>query len=237
MTQDRRQEVLAIIPARGGSKGIPGKNLKLLAGRPLIAYSIVSARNAKCVSKVVVSTDDDQISQAAFNYGADVVRRPASISKDDSASEEALIHVLDTLLSEKDYSPDVVVFLQPTSPLRGEDDIDNAVAVLLAEQADSVFSSYAEHFSGRWRMDESCRLAPINYKRDSRPRRQDYPVEFVENGSIYVFLPDVLKRFSNRLGGVVVSYEMPMFRSLQIDTLDDLEAMEVLMSMGRADYE
>ena len=201
MTESRTQEVLAIIPARGGSKGIPNKNLKMLAGRPLVAHSVLAAKKANCVSKVVVSTDDEKIVQVALDYDAEVVRRPADISRDDSPSEEALVHVLDTLLSEEDYSPDIVVFLQPTSPLRGKDDIDNAVDVLLAEQADSVFSSYAEHFSGRWRMDASQRMVSVNYQSDARPRRQAYPVEFVENGSIYVFLPSLLKQSNNRLGG------------------------------------
>jgi len=233
MTESRTQEVLAIIPARGGSKGIPNKNLKMLAGRPLVAHSVLAAKKANCVSKVVVSTDDEKIVQVALDYDAEVVRRPADISRDDSPSEEALVHVLDTLLSEEDYSPDIVVFLQPTSPLRGKDDIDNAVDVLLAEQADSVFSSYAEHFSGRWRMDASRGMVSVNYQSDARPRRQAYPVEFVENGSIYVFLPSLLKQSNNRLGGRVVTYEMPVLRSVQIDTLDDLETMEILMAISK----
>lgn len=233
MTEYRTQEVLAIIPARGGSKGIPNKNLKMLAGRPLVAHSVISAKQANCVSKVVVSTDDEKIVQVALDYGAEVVRRPAEISRDNSPSEEALVHVLDVLRLEEDYSPDIVVFLQPTSPLRGKDDIDNAVDVLLAEQADSAFSSYAEHFSGRWRMDTSRRMVPVNYQSDARPRRQAYPVEFVENGSIYVFLPSLLKQSSSRLGGRVVTYEMPVLRSVQIDTLDDLETMEILMAISK----
>ena len=122
--------ILAIIPARGGSKGIPRKNLQPLAGKPLLAYTIEHARATPAVTRVVVSTDDVEIASVAQQYGAEVIWRPAEISGDTATSEAALLHALDHLRDNEGYEPDLVVFLQATSPLRRSDDIQRAVETL-----------------------------------------------------------------------------------------------------------
>ncbi len=228
MTQQR---ILAIIPARGGSKGIPRKNLRLLGGKPLLAYSVEHARQAPAVSRVVVSTDDDEIAEVARAYGAEVVRRPAAISGDEAPSESALLHVLDALRAEEGYAPDLVVFLQATSPLRRPEDVQQAVETLLDDEADALFSACPVH-GFVWRRHRGA-LASFSYDYRHRQRRQDAPEDLVENGSIYVFKPWVLYEHANRLGGKIACYRMHPLDSFQVDEPGDLEMMERLLAVRR----
>lgn len=133
-------EILALIPARGGSKSIPRKNLLTVAGKPLLAHSIAHAQASKCVTRIIVSTDDAEIADAAREYGAEVLNRPAEYARDDSPDLDVFYHALRTLLKQ-DYLPQAVVHLRPTMPLRREGDIDRALGLLLADpHADSVRS-------------------------------------------------------------------------------------------------
>jgi len=219
--------VLAIIPARGGSKGIPRKNLQLVGGKPLIVHSIECALGAPSVDRVIVSTDDEEIGKMAQDYGAEVIWRPAEISGDTALSESALVHALDFLRNKERYEPDLVVFLQATSPLRRPEQIDEAVERLLCENADSLFSACRLH-GFVWRVtDNGVESLSCDYRR--RPRRQEAPVDLIENGSIYVFKPWVLRKFNNRLGGKITYYEMSPLESFQIDELEDLELMARLL--------
>ena len=234
MQVDFNVHTVAIIPARGGSKGIPRKNLRLLAGKPLIAHTIEHVRQARSVDRVVVSTDDPEIAAVSEQYGAEVVWRPAEISGDTASSESALLHALEYIQQTEGYEPELVVFLQATSPCRLPEDIDGAVQTLLECNADSVFSACAEHFTGRWRIGPDGTAFPVNFKPGRRPLRQDYPIEYLENGSIYVFRPWVLRQTGNRMGGKIVIYDMPALRSLQVDKLADLELMEQLLALRRS---
>ncbi|NCD40865.1 MAG: acylneuraminate cytidylyltransferase [Bacteroidia bacterium] len=223
-------DVLAIIPARGGSKGIPGKNIRPVAGRSLLAWSIEAALAAKCVNRVIVSTDDDQIASVALSCGSEVVTRPKSISGDDASSESALLHVLDFLKENESYIPDRVVFLQATSPYRDVHDIDNAYVYMDEGNYDSVFSGYSQHFSGRWRRENDESFSAVSYDPYDRPMRQMVADEFVENGSIYIFETEGFIQKKNRLFGRIGMYEMPLLRSFQIDDLEDINLMERLMA-------
>ncbi|HAM70151.1 MAG TPA: acylneuraminate cytidylyltransferase, partial [Verrucomicrobiales bacterium] len=129
---------LAIIPARGGSKGIPGKNIRPVAGKPLVAWSIEHARQAPSISRVVVSTDDDAIAEVSRAHGAEVIRRPAAISGDTASSESALVHALEHLKETEAYDPELVVFLQATSPMRRAGEVQAAIDTLRREGADSL---------------------------------------------------------------------------------------------------
>ena len=131
--------VAAIIPARGGSKGIPRKNVVDLAGKPLIAWSIERAKATESVSSVWVSTDDGEIAEVSRKYGAQVVIRPPEYATDKSQSEDALIHALDQIENNSGRKVDIIVFLQATSPLRDKGDIGNAVRKFVADGADSLF--------------------------------------------------------------------------------------------------
>jgi N-acylneuraminate cytidylyltransferase len=232
--------VLTIIPARGGSKGIPGKNIIDVAGQPLLAYSIQSALHSASVNRVVVSTDDKRIADVAVRWGAEVVERPPEISGDMASSESALAHTLDTLRSMEGYEPDIVVFLQATSPVRIPKDIDGTVQALIQENADSAFSVCREHFTGRWRRNADGKACPVNFEAGKRPMRQSYPIEYLENGSIYAFKPSMFRATGCRMGGKIALHEMPAWRSFQLDEVADIEWIEWLLkrvsrSMSMAD--
>ena len=225
--------VLAIIPARGGSKGIVRKNLRLVAGDPLLVHSIVHAKQCAAVGRVVISTDDGEIGAVARQVGAEVIQRPAEISGDKAPSESALIHVLDYLKERQGYEPDLVVFLQATSPIRSVDDIERAIETLKHEGADSLFSACrVEGFT--WRLIGGS-VAPVNYDPVKRPLRQDLREEiWEENGSLYIFKPWVLRRFNSRLGGRIVMHKMERLASFQIDEPADLELLQHLMAFNTA---
>lgn len=222
--------VLCIIPARGGSKGIPRKNIQYLAGKPLIAWSIEAALKADSVTRLIVSTDDREIASVAQSWGAETIARPSELAGDTAPSESSLLHALEFLEKTDRYKADLVVFLQATSPYRLPSDIDGAVNMLIREKYDSVFSAYAEHFTGRWQVDGNGNAKPLNFNPLHRPRRQDRCVEYLENGSIYVFKPNILQSQGVRMGGRIGIYPMPTERSWQIDTTEDLSFLGKLMS-------
>ena len=218
--------VICIIPARGGSKGIPRKNVRLLAGKPLIVHSIEQSRLASSICLTVVSTDDDEIAEISTAAGAKVIRRPFEISGDDASSESAVIHTLSELALEN-IVPDLVVFLQCTSPIRTFDDIDKAVARLIDQNADSLLSVSPNH-RFLWAEVEG-KVVSLNYDFHNRPRRQDMPLQYVENGSIYVFRREIFMHHKNRLGGKVAIYIMDEDASWDIDTAFDMHVAEMLM--------
>lgn len=231
MSGETRPEVLCIIPARGGSKGIPRKNVRLLAGKPLLSHSIGHALQATSISRTVVSTDDDEIARVARDAGAEVVVRPANISGDTATSESALAHVLQHLADTETYVPDLVVFLQCTSPIRGRGDVDAAFAQLRAEGANSLLSAVRSH-AFLWTKTETGAQA-VNYDYRQRPRRQDRLAEYRENGSIYIFEAELFRNTHNRLGGKISLYEMNEWSSVDIDTEADFELCEWILEKDR----
>lgn len=223
----QHEEILAIIPARGGSVGIPRKNVRALGGRPLIAWTITQALRTEAVTRVVVSTDDREITQVSRAWGAEVIERPSTLAGPTASSESALTHTLDTLEAREGYVPDLVVFLQCTSPFRQPNDIGDAIATLVDAEADSLFSCCPTH-GFVWRQHDDGPRS-LNYDHTRRPRRQDAPEDVVENGSIYVFAPWVLRQENNRLGGKVATYPMRVRDSFQVDEPEDLALMEALL--------
>ena len=213
--------VLALIPARGGSKGLPGKNIRLVGARPLLAWTIDAARAARTVDRVVLSSDDDAIMDAAQAYGCDVpFRRPAELATDTAASIDVVLHALDLLPGY-----DVVVLLQPTSPLRSAVDIDAACA-RLHEGAPSCVSVCAVQQSPYWmyRLDEQHALAPLLATPPGITRRQDLPPVYMLNGAVYAARVDWLRRTRGFVTRETVAHVMPAERSIDIDTIDDFEA-------------
>jgi CMP-N,N'-diacetyllegionaminic acid synthase len=226
-------EIVALIPARGGSKGVPRKNVRPLAGKPLLAHTIEQARAVELVNRVVVSTDDEEIGEVARQYGAEVVWRPAEISGDTASSESALRHALEFLKESGGYEPDYVVFLQCTSPLRWPGDIDRAIETLLAAEADSLLSVVPSH-RFLWTVNQGGQPVAVNYDYANRPRRQDRAAEYVENGSIYVFKPWVLRELNNRLGGRIALYMMDEWSGVDIDSAADFALCEWLLNQGNS---
>jgi CMP-N,N'-diacetyllegionaminic acid synthase len=217
---------VAIIPARGGSKGIPQKNLRSLAGRPLIAHSIEDALEAKLVDRVYVSTDDPDIAEVSMKYGAEVILRPEHLANDTASSESALTHALHKI-ERSGISPDLIVFLQCTSPIRTGHDIDKAIHILQSTETDSGLSVSPSH-RFLWKSANGSAKA-INYDYQNRPRRQDMEPQYAENGSIYIFKPWVLKNFNNRLGGKISLFPMDELSGHEIDTPADFELVEFFL--------
>ena len=219
--------IIAIVPARGGSKRIRGKNLLPIGGRPLLGHSLRHAREARAVSETWVSTDDPRIAALAAGEGARVVERPPDLASDTATSESALLHVLDARRALGLEDPDLVVFLQATSPARRKGDIDDAVETFVREAADSLVSA-CETRRFIWRLT-AAGLESVTYDYRRRQREQDMPRQFEENGSIYVFPPELLRRTGNRLGGRIAVYEMDYWSSFQIDSPEDAELCEWIM--------
>lgn len=233
MSDHDHMNIAAIIPARGGSRGIPGKNIRVVGGAPLLVHTIRHARGTREISRIIVSTDDPAIASVAREHGAEVIVRPRELSGDAASSESALLHALDTLRDGEGYEPDLVAFLQATSPVRRPDDISRAIATFVAEGADSLFSAYAQH-GFLWRRERDGALSSFSYDYRDRPRRQDAPEELVENGSIYLFRPRILREMGNRLGGRISVHVMAAADSFQVDEPADLELAELLLALRRS---
>lgn len=223
--------ILAIIPARGGSKGIPDKNIAVVAGQPLIAWTIAAARAATAIDRVVVSTDSPRIAEIAVAKGAEVpFLRPAALAGDHAPGMAVILHALGWLAEHDGRRPDVVMCLQPTSPLRTAQDIDAAAAVLTQPHTDAVVSVTAAEHHPAWmkQIDPSGRL--VDFGGSAAPvRRQDLPPAYALNGAIYMARRPLLEETGDWYGGTTRAYVMPAERSLDIDTPWHLHLADLLL--------
>jgi len=227
-------ETAAIILARGGSKGIPGKNIIDFCGKPLLAWSIIQAIGAKSVTSTWVSSDDPEILEVATEYGAKTIARPDDISVDTASSESGWLHAIETLENEG-LAIDLVVGLQATSPLRESSDIDRAVDDYRGQDCDSLLSVAPFNDFLIWEPDDAGAHRSVNYDYRHRGRRQDRKEQLHENGSIYLFTPTVLRTHNNRLGDRVGVSLKPMWKSFQIDEEDDLHVCAAVMRKFKLD--
>ena len=220
--------ILAIIPARGGSRGIPKKNIVPLLGKPLIVWSIEAALGSKHIDRVVVSSDDKQILETAKTYGSEVVVRPKKISGDNSPYELLIQHVLKELKKKNGYFPDLLVYLQPTSPLRTADDIDKALELFFVKKADAVISVYAldKKYLKSFIAGKNGFLVSAFNNRFSFANRQDLPDVFMPNGAIFAIKTDIFLKRKQLFALKTIPYIMSVERSIDIDTLDDLKRAE-----------
>ena len=228
---------VAIIPARGGSKGIPKKNIVDFCGQPLLAWTIACCRHCRLINGVFVSTDDSEIAAVAKRYGAEVVTRPPELSTDTADSESALIHALGSIEPKARNPVDAVVFLQATSPLREPAELDGALAKFKVEKLDSLFSAAELEDMLIWR-EKAGRFQSWNYDFQNRKRRQDAVSEgrqFIETGSFYISTPQLLLEKHNRLGGVISIWPVPFWKSFEIDSLEGLQLCEQLMKTHHLD--
>ncbi len=220
-------DLIAVIPARGGSKGIPHKNINSLKGIPLIAYTIKASLQSRFVQRTIVSTEDVRIAEVSISYGAEVIKRPPSLAEDTTPTEPVIRNVLDALAEKENCTPENIMLLQPTSPLRTAEDIDRAYEQYLSESADSLLSACRSH-TFIWRK-ENNRGIPVNYDYRNRPRRQEME-QYRENGAIYIFNMKLFLDNNNRLGGKISLYEMDEDSSIEIDTPFDLLLAEHLLN-------
>ncbi|MEX2627822.1 MAG: acylneuraminate cytidylyltransferase [Ilumatobacteraceae bacterium] len=223
---DVRRRVVAVIPARGGSKGIPRKNLARVGGRTLVRRAAEACRAAAGVDLVVVSTDDDEIAAEARAAGAHVVRRPDDLSGDTATSESAVAHALDVLAAPDTAAdspatdPEVVLLVQATSPFLWPDDVDALVAAVDAG-ADGAFTVTASH-GFLWRRGPAG-VEGVNHGVVPRQRRQDLDAQFLETGAAYAMRVDGFRRSGHRFFGTIEMIEMPHERSMEIDEPADLD--------------
>ena len=225
-------KILCVIPARGGSKGVPGKNLRNVGGRPLIAWSIRHALDSQTPLRVIVSTDSEEIAEVAREFGAEVpFLRPAELATDAAPTEPTILHAIEWVRNEG-WEPNLVVLLQATSPIRSADSIDRAIAQLVAEGADSLVgvvpsSPFLWHAG-----DPPTAEYPIL----RRPRRQDMTDAMIplrETGSLYVTRTAIYDDLANRIGGKVSLFVMDESEGLDIDTeIDILLADRLLDQLG-----
>lgn len=210
---------VAIILARGGSKTIPNKNIIEVCNRPLIYYTIRAAIMAD-VEETWVSTDSDEISAIAQEYGAKILKRPDQYATDKSSSEEALLHFCQNIDAEN------IVFIQPTSPLVSFKDINAGLKLL--DKYDSIFSGCKEHWVPRWETF-NWGLKEYQWNKNQRPRRQDRQELIIENGAFYISKRENILKNKLRYSGNIGLIEMPYSRSFQVDTYDDLLIIESLI--------
>ncbi|MFB7746064.1 cytidylyltransferase domain-containing protein [Streptomyces sp. NPDC056132] len=215
-------KVLAVIPARGGSKGVPGKNLASVAGVPLVVRAVLACRAARLVTDVVVSTDDPAIAAAARSAGADVVVRPAGISGDTASSEAAVLHALDA-------HPDarVVLLVQCTSPFLTREDVEGVAAAVLEDGAETAVTVAPFH-GFLWREDELGGGQGMGHDKSFRPRRQDRPQDFLETGAAYAMDAEGFRTHQHRFFGRTALVRTDPARVLEIDEPHDLDRARAL---------
>lgn len=231
--------VLGLIPARGGSKGVPRKNVRLLGGKPLIGYTIDAAREARRVHRVLVSTEDAEIASISKSLGAEVpFLRPASLAQDDTPMLPVVSQALEAVMAEG-WVPDALCLLQPTFPFRHPGDIDACIELLEAQAADCVISVHRvpAHFNPHWvyfeRPDGSLRLS--TGESEPIPRRQALPPAFHRSGAVYVSRVATITEQGSFYGDRVVGYETPSESSCNIDTMDDWARAEALVAQQERD--
>jgi CMP-N-acetylneuraminic acid synthetase len=228
-------KVLGLVTARGGSKGLPGKNLRPLAGKPLLSYTVDAARDAGVIDRIVLSTDDDAIAAAGRSFGCEVpFMRPAELARDETPHLPVVQHAVQWLREHQQYEPDAVMILQPTSPLRGASHIREAVRLLEISGADSVVGVCAvpHHYHPMRTVSIDASGAATLFVsgeplRRRINRRQDMPRAWTINGAIYLLRTPLLFAAEPGLyGDRVAAYEMPAASSVSIDSLEDWSAAE-----------
>lgn len=219
-------EVVAIIPARGGSKGVPRKNLRRVGGVPLVARAIASARRSGAIDRIVVSTDDAEIAAVAREWGADIVERPAEIAGDTASSESAVLHALGELAA-RGIEVSVVALLQATSPFVDAPALAEAVRLVASDRFDSAFAA-VETYGFLWERDAEAHALAVNHDAAHRPRRQDRAPHHLETGAFYVFGAAGFTVSAHRFFGRIGIVEVPERTPIEIDTTSELEQARAL---------
>ncbi len=226
--------IVAIIPARGGSKGVQRKNTRKLLGKPLIAYTIEAAKKAKKLDDFYISTEDTEIKKVAKKYRAKIIDRPIELAMDDTPMYKVLQHAV-SLLESNGEKIDVIVLLQPTSPIRNAADIDRAIITFLDTGADSVVSVREATYHPYWtKKIENEKLLPFVETEREYFNRQELPKVYQLNGSIYITKRDVLMNENKILGNFTKPYIMDEFHSIDIDTELDFLTAEAALKKLRA---
>lgn len=223
-------KVLGIIPARGGSKGVPRKNIRLLHGKPLLAYTVEAAKNAGRLTRIILSTEDEEIAEVGLKYGVDVpFMRPNELAQDTTPTLPVIWHAVETLEAAGEIY-DAICLLQPTNPLRRAEDIDNCIELFEQTGADSVVSimPVPHEYNPKWVYWKNAdgKMILTTGETEPIPRRQDLPPAFHREGSVYVTRKTVLFGAGNLYGVNVQGYEIEPEYSANVDTLEDWNEVE-----------
>jgi len=222
------KNILGLIPARGGSKGLPRKNIKPLLGKPLIAWTIEKALTSKYLDRVIVSTDDKEIAEISKKYGAEVpFIRPKELAMDNAKGIDVVLHAIDWIKkSDKQY--DLLMLLQPTSPLRRSEDIDKAIEYLFFKEAKAIVSVCEVDHHPLWAntLPEDGCMKDFIRQEIMNKNRQELPVFYRLNGAIYLAYFDYVKQCKCFMGKETFAYIMPRERSIDIDNEVDLKLVE-----------
>jgi N-acylneuraminate cytidylyltransferase len=225
--------IVGIIPARGGSKGIPRKNIKLLAGKPLVAHTIEAALKSQLINKVVVSTEDSEIAEISRKYGAEVINRPMELAQDTTKTPPVIMHVIDEL-EKTGYSADIIVTLQSPCPLRDEKLIDAALNQLIHSDKDSIFTGFPSGVTmALWKRTNDKKFVSL-YDYHLRPRRQETELHepiFIENGALYAIKRASFDKCHDILGNNVDIFIMDrsQISHIDIDKLEDFGKAETFL--------
>ena len=218
-----KKKIVVLIPARGGSKGIPYKNIKKFANLPLILHTINYAKSSKYIDKIIVSTDDQKIKKIVKNENVTVLKRPSNLATDHSTTESVIKH----FITVTDLKPDIIVLLQATSPYRPRNSLNIAIEKFISNDYDSLLSICPTHHFF-WKIENDKNIsAEYDYK--NRPRRQDMEVNnirYVENGSLYIFTRNHFENIGNRLGGKIGYVIWDEQYSMEIDTPFQFKLLE-----------
>ena len=221
--------MIAIVPARGGSKGLPGKNIKDLLGKPMIAYTIEEALKSKYITEVIISTDCKEIEEVAIKHGAkSPFLRPEYLASDSAKAIDNYTYTIDRLNKEFDYEIKDFVVLQPTSPLRTVEDIDGAIELFKEKNADSVVSYTEEHHPIEWHKYITKDGRFENIFEEKLLNRQEIKKSYFPNGAVFVFDYELIKQ-GKYYSDNSYAYIMPRFRSVDVDTIEDFKYIEFLM--------
>lgn len=221
--------VLAIIPARGGSKGVPLKNIRNVGGKPLIAWTIIEGKKSKYIDRLILSSEDERIINVAKELGCEVpFTRPSSLAQDETSSIDVILHAVQTIPEKYDY----IVLLQPTSPLRKVIDIDNCIEECLEKNAKACVSVTEPEKSPFWmyKINENGFMVPLVNLNKRITRRQDFPLVFALNGSVYFAQWEWLLETRSFLTSDTIPYFMPRERSIDIDSEFDLRVCDFLLN-------
>lgn len=230
-------EIIAIVPARGGSKAIPRKNVVKLCGKPLLYYTIKEARKSAYLNKIVVSTEDKEIKSIAESYGIEVIPRPKKLARDKTPSLPVFQHAIKYLEKNENYKPEIVVILQPTSPLRKAIDIDAAIKKLLETGCDSVITVRRLERPPHWTvtLDKDNRVHKFLDENNKVYRRQEAPRIYIPNGAVFITWRDIIMKKNAVMGSDTRAIIMPPERSVDIDTKLDLLLAEKIMREKKID--
>jgi len=221
-------KTVAIILARGGSAGIPQKNIIDFCGRPLIVWTIEQFQRAKGIGSIWVSSDSEDILSISRSCGVETIKRPDDVSSDEATSESAWLHAVE-YIEDKVGCIDLVIAPQVTSPLREPEDIERGLHDFHDQNCDSMFSCSVDGDLYFWEKMSDGALRSVNHDYKNRKRRQDISKQYIENGSFYLFKPGVLRKYNSRFGGKIGMTEMEFWKMFQIDEPSDIKLCQVIM--------